>query len=157
MYACVGPTLLNYDETYSTLLFATRAMKVRTHVKINENVDFKLNSGSEGIIKRNMLLETHNNQLRQELDQLKNKIQFSPSPIMGDNSYMANSLLHEECRCEEKQRELVSKFTHMIQYLQGEIARLNVVIANLQNEQQGGILAKLMAVPEVREIIEKYL
>lgn len=158
MYACIGPTLLNYDETYSTLLFATRAMKVRTHVKINENVDFKINACTEGIIQRNLLLETHNHQLKQELDQLKNKIQFSPSPIMGDNSYIANSLMHEECRCEEKQKELVSKFTHMIQYLQGEIARLNVVIANMQNEQQGGgVLARLMAIPEVREKIEKYL
>ena len=157
MYACVGPTLMNYDETYSTLLFATRAMKVRTHVKVNENVDFKVSGGSEGIIQRNLLLETYNHQLKQELDLLKNKTQFSPSPIMGDNSYLANSLLHEECRCEEKQRELVSRFTHMIQYLQGEIARLNVVIANLQNEQQGGLLAKLMSIPEVRDVVEKYL
>jgi hypothetical protein len=134
IYACIGPALINYDESYSTLLFATRAMNVRTHAKVNENVDFKITGSSDGIIQRNLLLETHNHQLRQELDQLKNKIQFSPSPIMGENSYMANSLMHEECKCEEKQRELVAKFTHMIQYLQGEIARLNIIIANLQNQ-----------------------
>ena len=157
IYACVGPSLINYDETYSTLLFATRAMHVRTHAKINENIDYKLAKNDEGIIQRNLLLETHNTLLKQELDQLRNKVQQSPSPIMGDNSYIANSILHEECRCEEKQKELVSKFTHMIQYLQGEIARLNVVIANLQSNNSNQILQKLMAVPELREKIERYL
>jgi kinesin family member 5 len=157
MYACIGPALLNYDETYSTLLFATRAMNVRTHVKLNENIDYKVTGSSEGIIQRNLLLETHNNALKQELEEIRNKIQFSPSPILGDNSYTANSYLNEECKCEERNKELVSKFTHMIQYLQGEIARLNVVIANLQTENPNGIIQKLMGAPELKGKIEKYL
>jgi hypothetical protein len=40
--ACVGPSLDNYDETYSTLLFATRAMSVRTYVKMNEKIEYKM-------------------------------------------------------------------------------------------------------------------
>ena len=156
MYACIGPSLLNYDETFSTLLFATRAMNVRTHATLNENIDYKLTGSSEGIIQRNLLLETHNNQLKHELDQLRSKVQSSPSPIMGDNSYIASSLLHDECKCEEKHKELISKFTHMIQYLQGEIARLNIVIANLQNDSPN-VLQKLLAIPELRDQIQKYL
>jgi hypothetical protein len=39
--ACVGPSLDNYEETYSTLLFATRAMSVRTFVKMNEKIEIK--------------------------------------------------------------------------------------------------------------------
>jgi Kinesin motor domain len=39
--ACVGPSLENYEETYSTLLFATRAMSVRTFVKMNEKIEIK--------------------------------------------------------------------------------------------------------------------
>jgi hypothetical protein len=40
--ACIGPALTNYEESYSTLLFATRAMSVRTFVKMNEKIDFKM-------------------------------------------------------------------------------------------------------------------
>ncbi|KAG9396374.1 Kinesin motor domain [Carpediemonas membranifera] len=39
--ATVGPAECNYDETYSTLLFASRCMNVRTHATINEVSDFK--------------------------------------------------------------------------------------------------------------------
>jgi hypothetical protein len=40
--ACISPSLLHYEESYSTLLFATRAMSVRTHVTMNEKVEYKL-------------------------------------------------------------------------------------------------------------------
>eukprot|EP00358_Blepharisma_japonicum_P002121 CAMPEP_0202953118 /NCGR_PEP_ID=MMETSP1395-20130829/43595_1 /ASSEMBLY_ACC=CAM_ASM_000871 /TAXON_ID=5961 /ORGANISM="Blepharisma japonicum, Strain Stock R1072" /LENGTH=360 /DNA_ID=CAMNT_0049665653 /DNA_START=203 /DNA_END=1281 /DNA_ORIENTATION=- len=124
LYACVGPSLLNYDETYSTLLFATRAMRVKTYAKLNENVDYKINASTEGIIQRNQLLECHNAELKQELELIRMKMRdASPSPIPGEPSYLTG-FTQEDCRCEEKQRELVSKFTHMIQYLQAEIARL---------------------------------
>jgi len=33
---------MHYEETYSTLLFAVRAMSVRTTVLINERVELKL-------------------------------------------------------------------------------------------------------------------
>ena len=37
--ASVGPALNNYDETFCTLLLATRAMAVKTHVRINERIE----------------------------------------------------------------------------------------------------------------------
>ena len=167
LYACVGPSLLNYDETYSTLLFATRAMDVKTFAKLNENIDYKMiNNPPEGVTQRNILLETHNAELRQELDLLKFKLSQksrSPSPISGEMSPFTTSMLPEDCKCEETQRELVAKFTHMIQYLQAEIARLNVVIAQLQSERQeepstiDALIEKLLTVPELRDKIQRIL
>ena len=40
--ACISPSLLHYEESYSTLLFATRAMSVRTYVTMNEKVEYKI-------------------------------------------------------------------------------------------------------------------
>jgi uncharacterized small protein (DUF1192 family) len=51
----------------------------------------------------------------------------------------------------------------MIQYLQAEIARLNVVIAQLQSERQeepstiDALIEKLLTVPELREKIQRIL
>lgn len=42
---------------------------------------------------------------------------IAPSPRRDDNSF------------EDEERKLVSKFTHMVKYLQEEIARLNLVVA----------------------------
>jgi hypothetical protein len=40
--ACISPSLVHYEESYSTLLFATRAMSVRTFVTSNEKVEYKI-------------------------------------------------------------------------------------------------------------------
>lgn len=40
--ACISPSLIQYEESYSTLLFATRAMSVRTYVTMNEKVEIKV-------------------------------------------------------------------------------------------------------------------
>lgn len=40
--ACISPSLLHYEESYSTLLFATRAMSVRTYVTMNEKIEYKI-------------------------------------------------------------------------------------------------------------------
>ena len=37
----IGPALSNVTETISSLLFGKRAMKVATHAKVNENIDYK--------------------------------------------------------------------------------------------------------------------
>lgn len=39
--ACINPSLMHYEETYSTLLFATRAMSVRTNALINEKIELR--------------------------------------------------------------------------------------------------------------------
>jgi len=37
--ACISPSLVHYEETYSTLLFASRAMNVRTNAFANEKIE----------------------------------------------------------------------------------------------------------------------
>ena len=39
--ACISPSMMHYDESYSTLLFATRAMSVKTRVIMNEKIEYK--------------------------------------------------------------------------------------------------------------------
>jgi len=39
--ACISPSLIHYDESFSTLLFAARAMSVRTYVTMNEKIEYK--------------------------------------------------------------------------------------------------------------------
>lgn len=75
--ACIGPSLENYDESYSTLLFATRAMSVRTYVKMNEKVEYKVvddqgksNLGTPNekiLIKKNTILLDQTEELRNEI------------------------------------------------------------------------------------------
>lgn len=39
--ACINPSLMHYEETYSTLMFASRAMSVRTNALINEKIELR--------------------------------------------------------------------------------------------------------------------
>jgi hypothetical protein len=67
--ACISPSASNYDETYSTLLFAQRAMAVRINAKRNESVFVKFED-SRG---SNANLETQ--RLRNELDIMKRQLE----------------------------------------------------------------------------------
>ncbi len=40
--ACIGPSLKNFEETYSTVLFASRAMTIRIDPKLNEEIYIKV-------------------------------------------------------------------------------------------------------------------
>jgi len=40
--ACIAPTALNSEESFSTLHFASRAMTVKINPKLNENVYLKV-------------------------------------------------------------------------------------------------------------------
>jgi len=40
--ACIGPSLLHYEESHSTLLFAARAMSVRNYVELNEKIQVRV-------------------------------------------------------------------------------------------------------------------
>jgi len=42
LVACINGNLSNYDETYSTLIFASRAMKIRVNAQVNEEIYFKV-------------------------------------------------------------------------------------------------------------------
>lgn len=39
--ACVSPFLMNYDETMTTLQFASRAIKIRVNAHVNEKIEMK--------------------------------------------------------------------------------------------------------------------
>lgn len=43
--ACISPSMVHYDESYSTLLFATRAMSVKTIIHLNQKVEYKFGEG----------------------------------------------------------------------------------------------------------------
>ncbi len=45
--ACISPSMLHYDESYSTLLFAIKAMSVRSRVVMNERIEVKREMGDD--------------------------------------------------------------------------------------------------------------
>lgn len=62
MIACISPAESNYDETISTLRYASRAKNISNKPKINEDPkDAKLREYQEEIIKLKKLLEENNN------------------------------------------------------------------------------------------------
>ena len=40
--ACISPSVIHHEETYSTLMFASRAMSVRTTATVNEQIDTRI-------------------------------------------------------------------------------------------------------------------
>ena len=38
---CISPSSLNYEESFSTLLFSSRAMLITVQAKLNEDVQYK--------------------------------------------------------------------------------------------------------------------
>src|SRR5690606_7789776 len=95
--ACIGPSLIHYEESYSTLLFATRAMSVRTYVTMNEKIEYKaideqgrsLTPGSSArlqqtpnekvLLKQNSKLQEETEELKQEILNLRNQIKKQQS------------------------------------------------------------------------------
>ena len=63
--ACISPSMLHYDESYSTLLFAIKAMSVRTRVSMNERVEVKkeINDDNRSMGGLSVSLQNHNSQL----------------------------------------------------------------------------------------------
>ena len=65
--ACISPSMLHYDESYSTLLFAIKAMSVRTRVVMNERVEVKRDNDDSTSISGNMSGLTSRMQSQNEL------------------------------------------------------------------------------------------
>lgn len=165
IYACVGPSLLNFDETYSTLHFATRAMRVRTYVRLNETTDLRP-ATPEHFIQKAQVLENKNQDLQREVDNLKLKLQSrTPSPIQDrsiSQTYISSigSFLQDESdtRVEDRERELVIKFTRVIRHLQKEIMRQQQVITQLCNGPDvDALLETLVAEPITRKKLQEKL
>jgi hypothetical protein len=47
--ACISPSMVHYDESYSTLLFARRAMSVKTRVIMNEQIEYNFVDDNKSI------------------------------------------------------------------------------------------------------------
>ena len=92
--ACISPNQLHYDETYSTLLFAARAMNVRTQASRNEKIDFRYidehgrsvspmhtkgaqpSNNAEFLKNQNSQLLTKTQELKNEVAMLKAQLKF---------------------------------------------------------------------------------
>eukprot|EP00741_Cyanophora_paradoxa_P005036 tig00000842_g4878.t1 len=87
----VGPAAFNFDETFTTLLFATRAMAVKNHVYVNESLAGRQRGGagpvSEGngvdsekveLLERNSSLEREVALLRGQLDHIRSSSSLAP-------------------------------------------------------------------------------
>jgi kinesin family protein 5 len=90
--ACISPSMAQYDESYSTLLFATRAMSVRTIANLNQKVEYKFGEGGKAmsqniaeiyaaasqneikLMTQNSQLLTQTAELKQEVQQLRDSI-----------------------------------------------------------------------------------
>lgn len=86
----VGPSTHNYDETYSTMVFGSRAMDVRNHAKVNEVEALRdtafgkqrglygddLDDGGEkaALLKSNSALHDHIAQLTSQLAEMKQHV-----------------------------------------------------------------------------------
>lgn len=84
--ACISPSMVHYDESYTTLLFATRAMSVKTIVNLNQKVEYKFNDGSRAnsniaemyaaSSQNEIRLMTQNSQLLTQTAELKQEVQL---------------------------------------------------------------------------------
>ena len=83
--ACVSPSMLHYDESYSTLLFAIKAMSVRTRVMMNERIEVKRDEdarsmgGMSGLTSRmqsqnELALQDRNSQLLVQTQRLEQEV-----------------------------------------------------------------------------------
>jgi len=105
MCACIAPTLANYDETFSTLLFASRAMTIKTQPKINEDILFKVDrDGSENT--NHSRIETL--KLREELEMVKQQLnQHYFHQTLSSMSTMAKSNNHSTVLSRENSGNLM--------------------------------------------------
>ena len=62
--ACISPSMVHYDESYSTLLFATRAMSVKTIIHLNQKVEYKFGEGGRSQNMAEMFAAASQNEIK---------------------------------------------------------------------------------------------
>jgi len=171
--ANVGPMLAHYDETHSTLLFATRAMRVRNTVKVNLVGGFKVGEKAEKVLRDSMLrgsLDRSGRSAGNSTDRGGEALTSSVTPSADSSPYSSQQsedgadsqpsyqdLGEEVLRLRAENRALreggdqglVFKFTGIIQHLQAEIST--------QNEAIEGLVSALLAIPLVKGKVEARL
>ena len=138
LVACISPSLVQYDESLLTLLFACRASGMAMHAVINEEVLIKqrpktpdLKVESE-LARKNALLETENESLYKELAELKKGVRGTARSLAGvnksfselsQNTNKASSDKTENNNLEVQQAsQLIKKMMEVIKRLQSKIA-----------------------------------
>ena len=80
--AAIGPALHNYDETFCTLLLATRARVVRNYARINERIERETNAAPErqALLAQMRALQTEVTKLRREKAEQRVPRALPPAP-----------------------------------------------------------------------------
>lgn len=135
LIACISPSLIQYEETLLTLMFASRATSVSTLVKVNEEImtqikqkgiDYKMNNSLET---KKEELEIQNMKLQDELNSLKK--QTSYNDLKNKKRILANITSNKEL-CIQSTKN--NNKEGVRRRLSSVIKRMTNVIRNLQNE-----------------------
>lgn len=94
--ACISPSATHFDESLSTLLFAARAMNVRIHVEINENIEYKLQKIKGNDTEINYQLLEENEELKSQIDDLRSKLK--QNTYVNLNTDIQQNLNHKMIR-----------------------------------------------------------
>jgi hypothetical protein len=113
--ACVSPFLLNYDETLTTLQFASRAIKIRVDPHINEKVDNRKVQNITEYKKIDSLIIEKKKQ-EKDINDLKNKYMN----LKKSNNESEQSTTYPN---QGESENMIKKFQMMIIHLQNELAR----------------------------------
>jgi kinesin family protein 11 len=119
--ACISPYAMNYEETLTTLQFASRAIKIKVEAKVNEKIemrkvkenlmDFK---NLKTIHADNRKSDKETNESKNSLNNLRNDLKVrSKSQVFDDNSISNNN----------SDNELLLKFQTIILHLQNELSK----------------------------------
>jgi len=133
--AAVSPSTPNYDETYSTLQFARRAMSVESYATANE-ISSVTSKDFQKLVETVKALDSENRRLREEVAALSASRIGGFDPATPAETAASSAHDHRDaCGCgfdhgderwRAREEELVTKFTAVIQHLQAEIANLNL-------------------------------
>lgn len=107
--ACVSPYLSNYDETLTTLQFASRAIKIKVDPHINEKIESNNKGGKLVEFKNLKNSGLKKSRSKSEIRNINEQAVSSSSPGLVKNS--------------QENSELIENFQHMILHLQNELAK----------------------------------
>ena len=118
---------MNYDETITTLQFASRAIKIKVDPKINEKVemrklkeqviDFKNLKNIDSIIQENKKIEKDAHDLKNSYNNYKNELKNKSKSDYEDNK-----------QSDIDSSNMIKKFQMMILHLQNELSKSVFII-----------------------------
>lgn len=152
--ANISPFLMNYDETLTTLQFASRANKIKVNAKINEKIELKAKKDEKEIVelklKKNVKFNNEETTRSKSEDKFKGNVNNSNISVSNYNNdehkemmyknHNNNNHYHSANKQEqihlEEYMNLTKKYFHMVMHLQNELAKATVNILNLQEENK---------------------